>query len=251
MQNENDAGNIYGGERPDVNISLTQEKYLLQTFPLIHKMIVRKLRWLHLDSVDDLKQRVFLKLWRWKTLKSNRDLSEDEWMKLANVSVRNEVAEFFRGIYTRRTIAFSQLNEMTKDKIEGADLAAGDLEGNSRAEVCSLLALIWKLSQTLTIRQKYTYFLQNSEFIIDFISCGCCSIKDLTVFFESTEKELQDIVEALPLSDERIGKLLEAKLGEKLTPNKIWEARSKAKAKIARRLREYISYEGLFDQRKN
>ena len=253
MKKETDNGgsNNNSGEPLEINISSTQEKYILETFPFVHKFVVRKLNTIYSDSVEDLKQKVFLRLWRWKALKSEKDLSEEEWLKLANVVVHNEVARFFREKYTRKDVLLSQMDERTEKTVLSVYSDKDNLEGNSRAEICSLLTLVWNISQTLTLRQKYSYFLQYPDFIVEFISCKCCSIKELAIYFEASEKELAEIINALPLSDEKIGRLHEAKLGEKFSGSKIWEARSKAKAKLASKLKEYISDEELFVKRRN
>lgn len=231
------------------SVSPAQEKLILETFSYIHKIISRKLGSRHQDSVKDLEQRAFLKLWRWKLTHRENDLSGEEWQRMANVVAHNEVAEFFREKYTR-DVLFSQMDEQTKEEVLSVE-SSNILAGNSVPEIRSLLALVWIAAQTLTLRQKYTYFLQYPDFIVEFIIVGCCSIEELTVYFETTEKKLSQMIDNLPLSDEKIGSLLEEVLSEKLSPKQIWEARAKAKAKLVSRLKDFIYNERLFVQRRD
>lgn len=221
------------------SVSSHREKDFACVAPLIHKVISRKLGSRHRDWVEDLKQKVFLKLWRWKEdHKFEDDLTEEEWRKLANVAAHNEVTDFFREKYIR-DVPFSQMNDAMQQEITEIE-SYEVLAGNSKPEICSLLKLVWRAAQKLTLRQKYAYFLPFSDFIVEFILCECCSIEELAFYFEVSESKLSEIIDRLPLSEENIGKLLEAKLGGKIAPKQIWEARSKAKARLAAALRDSV-----------
>lgn len=220
------------------SVSPDREKDFACVAPLVHKVISRKLGSRHRDSIEDLKQKVFLKLWRWKKDQGVNDLSEEEWQKLANVAAHNEVTDFFREKYIR-DVPFSQMSDqMQQEVIEIESFEV--LAGNSKPEICSLLTLVWKAAQNLTLRQKYAYFLPFSDFIVEFILCECCSIGELAFYFEVRESKLSEIIDRLPFSEANIGKLLEEKTGGKIAPKQIWEARSKAKARLAADLRDSI-----------
>lgn len=231
-------------------ISPSQEKHILDTFYYIHKIISRKLGRRYQSAVEDLKQRVFLKLWRWKKGKSDRNLSAEEWQKLAHVAAVNEVIDFFRK-KDNRLIPFSQMNAEIEREVFSVE-SSDALIGNSSAEVNSMLVLVWVAAQSLTLRQKYAYFFRFHDFAVEFITSGCCSIEELAEFFEITQKELLKIIESLPFSDEQLALLLGEKLGgENVAPKQIWEARSKAKARLAKNLRVFFINERLFDERKS
>ena len=238
-------------------VSKLQEKYLLQTHELINRIITRKIGRLHFDSIEDVKQQIFLKLWRWKSKRQDKDLSEEEWLKLANTVAHNEVNDFFSEKHNQ-TILFSQMDENQEEIFSSVGSAAFDgnsaggnkPEGAAQAETRSLLKLIWKLMQSLTLRQKYAYLLHQPDFIIDFIAAECCSMKELADYFEIEEKEFSEIFEQYPLSDERIAFLLQKKLNKKITVQNIWKARSEAKKRIAKHLAEYINHGRLSNQRR-
>lgn len=266
-------------EKDDESISPEQIQYLLESLPNVRRFVARKLGKAYHSAVEDILQRVSLKLWRWKQARlngseheynnknSNKNgnenlsansegkelsLSAEEWQKMASTIARHEVIDFFREKYTRRDVPFSQLDEDTKEKIFSVASHAPDQnpEGNSRAELCSQVRLIWRAAQHLaSVRQKYAYFLSFPDFIVEFIVCECCSIEKLAVYLETDEKGLSQIVSNLPLTDEEIGRLLEVNFGEQLSPKQMWEARAKAKRKLAQKLVEYISDERLFIQR--
>ena len=84
------------------------------------------------------------------------------------------------------------------------------------------------------------YFLPFFDLIVEFIVCRCCSLEELAFYFEVSESELSEIIDRLPFSEENIGKLLEEKIGGKITPKQTWEARSKAKARLSAALSDSV-----------
>lgn len=222
---------------------------LRQIAPLIERIIARRLGALYRDAVEDLKQKVFLKLLNRKKAHAAENLTKEEWRKLANVTAQNEVIDFFRAKYSR-DVPFSQMNEAMELKVYSQQTPE-PIAGNSQPEVCSLLKLVWQAAQNLTLRQKYSYFLQFSDFIIEFIVCRCCSIEELARYFEVNEQGLSAIITELPLADASIGNLLERKLTVKIAPKQIWEARSKAKMKLAASLKDSVFNERPFNPKRN
>lgn len=232
----------------DKTISPAQEKHILEAFSYIHKIISRKLGRRYQNSLEDIKQRVFLKLWRWKRERNAQDLSDEEWQKMAHVAAVNEVIDFFRK-KDNRHIPFSQMGDEIKTEVLSIE-SSDALIGNSPAEIHSLLILVWVAAQNLTLRQKYAYFFQFHDFAVEFITSGCCSIEELAEFFEVNEKALWEIIEALPFSDEKLALILSEKLGgAAVAPKQVWEARAKAKAKLAKNLRVFFINERLFVER--
>jgi hypothetical protein len=236
----------------DETISHVQQKHLLETFSYVHKVISRKLGRKYQNALEDIKQRVFLKLWHWKRERSERNLSAEEWHKLAHVVANHEVIDFFRK-KDNRHIPFSQMGEEIQKEVLSIE-SPDTLIGNSLAEIHSMLALVWIAAQNLTVRQKYAYFLQFRDFIIEFMTAGCCSIEELAEYFEVSRAELAEIINNLPLSDEQMARRLEIKFSAgdgQIQPKQIWEARSKAKAKLARSLKDFFENERLFVQRRS
>jgi hypothetical protein len=167
---------------------------------------------------------------------------------MANVVAHNEITDFFRK-KDNQNVLFSQMNESVSQAVSAVE-SPGAIAGNSAPEIRSLLKPVWKAAQSLSLRQKYAYFLPFPDFIVEFIAYRCCSIEELAAYFESSEQELSEIIDALPISEDGIGALLTAKLNQQISMKQLWEARSKAKAKLAERLKEYISDERLSEQRR-
>ena len=233
--------------------SKSQENYLLETFSLVHRIVFYKLGARHRDSVEDVKQQIFLKLWRWKTKKSERELTEQEWRNLASVAAYNEVLDFFSSSH-HRPMLFSQIDENIEElhlSILSTVSSQTPQSPDNPIETRSLLLLVWKAAQNLTLRQKYAFMLHNPDFIVDFIAAECSSMKELAEYFEVSLKEVSAFAGSDALPDKEIAEVLEKKLNQKVSPKSVWEARSKAKAKIAKRLAEFLNYGAASDQRRD
>lgn len=224
------------------------ERQIAETLPYIHKIVSRKLGKRYRNSVEDVKQRVFLKLWRWRRGNPEKNLSKEEWQKLAHVVSINAVIDFFKK-KDNRLIPFSQMNQEIEREVFSIE-SPDALIGNSLAEIDSMMALVWVAAQDLTLRQKYAYFFQFHDFAVDFISSGCCSIEELAEFFGVEKEELLKIIAILPMSNEKLEQVLAEKLQQRVTPKQIWEARAKAKAKLAKALKAFFINERLFTERR-
>lgn len=217
----------------NISGSSVQDAYFLKTLPLIRQIAVRKLIGLHRYAAEGIIQKVALKLWRWKLRHPQKELSEDEWQRLANIATQNEVKNFYSS-RLRKEISLSEVSEeeimlLTETQIE--------MSGDTPAEVRSLLAQLWTAMQRLSLRQKYALLFRNADYIIDLIGNEVSSLKEIAASLELSTEELKEIVMNLPLEDERIRNLLETKLQEKITVKQVWAARDKAKIKLRNALK--------------
>jgi hypothetical protein len=163
-------------------------------------------------------------------------LSQNEWLRLANTAAHNEISSFFRGKYRREAILTqsSLENAAHKAVTQGQTLTlTSNPEGNSRAEITSLLRQVWKIIQELSPRQKYSFLLQKEELIINLLSHGCCRRQEIAKSLCLDKAEFDILLISLPLTDENIRNLLKKKTGTRLTLRQIWTARAKAKARLA------------------
>lgn len=218
-----------------ISTTFIQEEYFIQTIPLIRQIAVRKLYRYSYDSVDDIVQKVALKLWSWKLNHQQKYLSEEDWLKLANCATQNEIRSFYTD-KSRREIALSEIDELHSVFISKAPDC--ELLGNTEPEVRSLLKQLWTAIQTLSLRQKYALLFRNTQFIIDIIGNRVSSIKGVAESFELSIDELKALIVELPLADDQIRYLLEDKLQEKIALKHIWSARIKAKLKLINVLRD-------------
>lgn len=212
-------------------VSSVQERYVLQALGDVRKLVFYKLGSAHRDAAEDLMQRVFCKIWAWK-IRHDKVLEYEDWRKVTKTVVYREISEYFSEKYTKDVI-LSQTDAALSEIIFSTECAECRLAGNTQAEADSLLLSLWKRAQILTLRQRYTFVLYNETFLIEFINSRVCGFRELAAYFEVTEEILSDILVFFPLSDGKIGELLRAKLNEDISLRQIWEARAKAKARLA------------------
>jgi hypothetical protein len=210
-----------------------QDDYFLNTLPLIRRIAARKLRGHYHHAVEGIIQRVALKLWRWKLRYPQKELSADEWQRLANSATQNEVKNF----YSSRLRKEISLSEISEEEIVVLNKTQIEMPGDTSAELRSLQGQLWTAMQQLSVRQKYALLFRNADYIIDLIGNEVSSLREIAAALELSTEELKEIIVNLPLSDERIKKLLETKLQERITVKQVWAARNKAKLKLRNALR--------------
>jgi DNA-directed RNA polymerase specialized sigma24 family protein len=214
--------------------SAEQEKLLLETIPVIKRIAGSKLASFYHDSIEDITQKVLLKLWKWKSSRTDQNLSGEEWKKLANTATQNEVNTF----YSHNSRKETRLSDTEATEDFFFTLPNSKIEGNTELEVRSILVQIWAIMQSFSLRQKYSILFQNQEFIVDLISTGCCKISEIADFLNLEKDVLANIIRQLPIPDEEICKFFEQATGEKIMPKQIWEARNKAKVKLLAELKK-------------
>ena len=225
--------------KTNFNAPEEQVKLLLGTVPLIKRIAAGKLNLFSRDFVEDITQKVFLKLWNWKSRKKETALNEEEWKKLANTATQNEIKSFYAH-KSKREIQFS---EVADDDVFFSESKISEIAGNTSHETRTLLILIWKTLQTFSLRQKYSILLQNQEFIVDLVTSGVCQISEIAESLKLENDVLAQIIRELPLPDETVCQIFYQAVGEKLVPKNIWEARNKAKVKLFAELKKLGKYE--------
>jgi hypothetical protein len=217
-------------------LSSIQENYVLQALADVRKLIFYKLTSIHRDSAEDLMQRVFCKIWSWKT-RYNKTLEFDDWKKLTKTVVYREISEFFGEKYTH-DVLFSQLDIDHWEEFFKLQSFKNSIEGNTRTETDSLILSFWNAAQILSLRQRYAFVLCNENFLIEFINSGYCKFEELASYFDLRPEIFSGIMELIPLSESEIGELLSEKLNVSVTADQIWQARSKAKARLIQHLKQ-------------
>lgn len=211
--------------------ALAQEKYFLNTFPLIRQIASRNLGVLNADAVEDISQTVALRLWKGK--KDDRVLSEEEWRKIANRATQNEIKRFCGSKFHKNV----SLSEIEEDRFDSMINGCLQIAGNTDSEVRSTLKYLWKTIGNFSIRQKYALLFQKRDFIFELVSRKCCTIEEIADSLDVKREEFIWLSKRMPLSDEEIQRLLETKLCETVTIKQVWMARGKAKAKLAAALK--------------
>lgn len=205
-----------------------QENYLLSTYPLIRKIIRRKIRTLDPGSVEDIVQTVALKLWRWKCGGKGHDLTEEEWQKLANRAAQNEVKDYLESIAKQSVCCELRSGHLSNGSNGFHVILAGDTDH----EAFSLLKIIWQSFDVLSLREKYSILLKKQGFIKYLMLYRLCDPTEIAQMLGLTTVEIIGLIKTLPLPDKNIAKLLESRLETKVTSKQVLEARLRAKNKL-------------------
>lgn len=214
-----------------------QEKYFLNTFPLISAITKNKLNFsAYRKAIDDIIQNTALKLLEWKSRRAESEYSEKEWKNIAYTATINEIKTFYFNKF-RREVSFSELEEVEKNFPENNSQQPKP-EGETNYESVTILLQIWKKFQTLSYRQKYAFLFCKDEFILHLLKYGCCSPKEIADSLALGESEFVILLGKLPLKDTDIQNLLAKKLGENLSLKQVWMARGKAKNNLRKSLKD-------------
>lgn len=214
-----------------------QEKYFLETFPLIQRVAAHRLSVYCQHTVEDITQKVMLKLWSWKTSRTERDLSQEEWQRLANTTTQNEIKRFYAG-KSRKEVSLSEISENINYGRLTDGLIRSEIEGNTESELHSLLTQMWKSILNQSLRERYALLLKSRELLNRLFAHKCCNIKEAADALRLTKEEFIEIYRNLPLSDADIAVCLERKLQEPITSENVLKARQRAKAKIRNNLEQ-------------
>ena len=205
-------------------IPAEQEKYLLETVPLIRRIVGRKLHRSFISASDDISQKVFLKLWKWIS-KSKKELTSEEWQKLANTATQNEIKTFYSHKSNQEILSIDDEEAIREDGF-------AFVEGDTELEVNSLAVSAWDEIKNLSFRQKYALLLQKQELIFYLVASKCCQTDEVALHLQLSNERFLEIFQLLPLPDEKISEIYFEVTNEKLTTKQIWEARSKARTKL-------------------
>lgn len=217
--------------------SSAQEKYFLDTFPLIHKIASQKLRISHPEEVEDITQKVKLGLWLWKRKRPADEYTQEEWLKIANTAVNNEIKTFFAEC-SRRANRLSPIDENETSRLFAENLPKIKLEGNTKMELYSLLLDLWRIIQNQSLIEHYALLFKKADLLVHLISYKCCPIREMAIKLKLSEEELDRIIRKLPFTDGEIVSLLKTAHNLNVTPQAIRKSRQRAAAKLRSAINE-------------
>jgi DNA-directed RNA polymerase specialized sigma24 family protein len=218
-------------------ISSAQEDGYLSAFSTIKRVASRKLGLSYRDYIEDITQKVMSKLWNWRSNKNGHDLTEKEWEKLAYTATQNEIKTF----YTQKLHKEVPLVVDSENNAEGTlsdNHPSFKIEGNTQAEVRSLLVVVWQNIQKLSLRQRYSILLHSQELITYLVSNKCCTIKEIADSLEMDIEEFAAVAGSLPIADVEICTLLNERIDGSITIKQLWEARGKGKVRMYAELKK-------------
>ena len=217
-----------------------QDEMLLETLPLVRSIVRKRLRGGYVEAIDDIIQKVSLKMWQWRAKRARVDLSESEWKKIANAATQNEIKNFY-GQRSHNEVQFPETSDPNGIGNLQDNSVSSKVEGNSETESRSITRLLWDAMQILSLREKFVFLMSDQSFVVDLIVVRCCSISELAAFLELSTSEFKKLVAELPLEDGKISEFLRKEFGITLSRKQLWNARGKAKAKLYRAIKGSIS----------
>lgn len=182
-------------------------------------------------AAADLVQAIALRLWNWRVKFRDKgtEMSPDDWESFAARTAYNEINRYFAAKASAKECPLEEAAALP------SPLA---LEGNSRAEVFSLVRELWQRICGLSVRQRRALLLHKRPLLVTFLHGGI-SEEEMARALDLTADEWAEVRIRLPLSDAQIARLAiwknanggNAKSIKSLT-NSIKKARHEARTKL-------------------
>lgn len=216
-------------ERGGGDINSRRNSLIASSLPVVQKIVSRKtfLDWQ--TDASDLVQTVALRLWKWqdKYRDKSGEMSAEEWQSFAARTAYNEINRHFSQTAAQKSVSLGAAAEVPSSK---------SLEGNSEAEICSLINSFWQEICCLTVRQRRALLMHSQELVIYLLKAGITD-NDLAKVLDFTPEEWAEIKLKLPMSDVQIASVQAAKNKCEETESKtqsIKKARHEARLKLRR-----------------
>lgn len=174
------------------------ERSLLDALPLIQLIVRRRRISFQYSDLSDVAQGIALRLWKWhdKNREKSDSMSGEEWSSYAARTAYNEVNR-----HLSKSSSGMALSEDIAEKLAGPSV-----EGNSEAEVFSLIFAVWQEICCLSLRQRRAVVLHSQELIVYFLQSGI-NDEALARMLEFGNTEWNNIRNRIPLSDVQIAEV--------------------------------------------
>lgn len=207
------------------------EVSILSALSAVQKIVRRKTSFSErTDGAADLVQAVALRLWKWrdKFREKSEKMSPDEWNSFAARTAYNEINRHFSGKAFLKEIPLDDMPEIASQK---------RVEGDTEAEVFSLVREVWQEICRLTLRQRRALLLHNRQLIIYFLHGGITD-EELMRVLEFDRSRWADAGSRLPLSDASIARLASEEKGGKKSVESLTKSIKKARHEARVRLQK-------------
>lgn len=218
---------------PDIFLELndyfdsTQLNFFISVFPLITQIAGKKISADHYWEKEDISQEVAVKMLIWKRNRPQGSYALSEWLKIARTATRHEINDFYR---TQKQSPVS-LTETEEDfvcqKAQSKHLTT-QTEGNTNMELHLLVSQMWEVIKQQSFFENWSLLLQNEELTSYLIGYRACPSREMAERLRLTQREMEAIIEELPLTDRKIAEILSHKFEIKATPAAIRKARQRA-----------------------
>lgn len=175
----------------------------LAALPVVQLIVRRRRSVLHHTDAADLSQGIALRLWKWREryLEKSRSMSGGEWGSFAARTAYNEINRFL----SNSSKALSIDDEADIESVSA--ISANGVEGETAAEVFSLIRMFWRLTGELSLRQRRALILHSLELVIYFLQSGVTD-NDLAGILGFERETWNDIRSRLPLTDIEIAAVI-------------------------------------------
>lgn len=212
----------------DLSYDGDSDDYLLTTLPVVQKIVRRKTVFSWQSEASDLVQGIALRLlnWRDRNRKKSEKMSPDEWQSFAAKTAYNEINRHYSNNSKIKVVPLDSAQECAEEIVEG----------QSEAEVCSLVCEVWQEICNLSLRQRRALLFGSQELIVYFLKIGITDV-EIAENLSLTIDEWARVKENLPLLDIQIAKIIKEKGNQKSVEaiaNSIKKARHEARAKMRR-----------------
>ena len=197
--------------------SAPSEYSILAALPIVHRIVARRRSRLDPDDKSDLVQEVTLRIWRWRTKYQDKSekMSGEDWNSFTARTAYNEVNRELSRDGRQLRLSLDEVSEIEEPSVEG----------QTDAEVFSLIEQVWQATCKLSLRQRRSLLLHSQELIIYFLQIGITG-KQLAETLDFSEKDWNDVCDRLPMTDAEIAERTEGTAGS------IKKARYEARVKL-------------------
>lgn len=203
--------------RTSIPDNALSEHTFLAALPIVHRITSRRRSCLNPANGSDLIQEVALRIWRWRTKYKDKSeqMSGEDWNSFAARTAFNEV--------NRQLSRDSKQLRLSLDEV--TEIEEPSVEGQTDAEVFSLIQQVWQAICKLSLRQRRSLLLHSQELIIYLLQIGITE-KQLAEALNFSENDWNDVCDRLPMTDVEIVERTEGTVGS------IKKARYEARVKL-------------------
>lgn len=200
---------------------------LLAAVPVVQKIVRRKTASSWQSEASDLVQGVVLRLlnWRNKHQEQSAEMTPDEWQSFAAKTAYNEINRHYKN---------NSVSEVPLDSVRET-AAAGFLEGQSEAEIRSLVAQVWQKICSLSVRQRQALLFGSRDLVVFLLTAGIAD-EELAEKLNLNTNEWADVKNRLPLKNVQIAELLK-QIGNENSIEAIAKSMKKARHEARLKLR--------------
>lgn len=146
-------------------------------------------------DIPDVGQEVALRVWKWREKYPNKSegMTVAEWHSFAAKTTHNEINRFSSGRTKNREVPID----------DAYGLSAQAPNGDTHAEMVSLVGIVWQEIWTLSLYQRRALLLGSIDLIIYLVQFGIAEV-EIAASLEIRQDDWAELSGRVPLSDREI-----------------------------------------------